>query len=120
MWRKKKKKKKRNNPRDHARTTVASIKREMQKPRLTESVRNDGRDQVARVAENSNPPCGSAGSDDRPSALQRRREGISGVLLRSLAQHSLPVMLNPLRPVPVGAPTTLGGEDSVVQNHIEQ
>jgi hypothetical protein len=44
-------KKKRNNPRESARTTIASIKREMQKPRLTESVRNDGRDQVAPVAE---------------------------------------------------------------------
>jgi len=38
-----------------ARTTIASIKREMQKPRLTESVRNDGRDQVAPVAEQ--PPA---------------------------------------------------------------
>jgi hypothetical protein len=44
-------KKKRTNPRESARTTVASIKREMQKPRLTESVRNDGKDEVAPVAE---------------------------------------------------------------------
>ncbi len=51
------------------RTTVASIKREMQKPRLTESVRNDGRDQVGRVAEQ--PPIRHVkvrGSDHRPSA----------------------------------------------------
>jgi hypothetical protein len=54
-------KKKRNNPRESPRTTIASIKREMQKPRLTESVRNDGRDQVAPVAEQPpNSPCGSA------------------------------------------------------------
>jgi hypothetical protein len=54
-------KKKRNNPRESARTTIASIKREMQKPRLTESVRNDGRDPVAPVAEQPpNSPCGSA------------------------------------------------------------
>ena len=53
-------KKKRNNPRESPRTTIASIKREMQKPRLTESVRNDGRDQVAPVAEQPpNSPCGS-------------------------------------------------------------
>jgi hypothetical protein len=58
---KKKKKKKRNNPRESASTTIASIKREMQKPRLTESVRNDGRDQVAPVAEQPpNSPCGRA------------------------------------------------------------
>jgi hypothetical protein len=33
------------------RTTVADLKREMQKPRLTESVRNDGRDLAAPVTE---------------------------------------------------------------------
>jgi hypothetical protein len=55
------KKKKRNNPRKSAKTTIASIKREMQKPRLTESVRSDGRDQGAPVAEQPpNSPCGSA------------------------------------------------------------
>jgi hypothetical protein len=32
-----------------ARTTIASVKREMQKPRLTESVRNYGIDQDAPV-----------------------------------------------------------------------
>ena len=48
-------KKKSNNSRESARTTIASIKREMQKPRLTESVRNDGRDQDAQVAER--PPA---------------------------------------------------------------
>ena len=54
-------KKKRNNSRESARTTIASIKIEMQKPRLTESVRNDGRDQVAPAAEQPpNSPCGSA------------------------------------------------------------
>ena len=64
-------------------------------------------------------PAGGRGSDHRPSAFQRLREGISGVLLAAAFGHSLPVMFI-LRPVPVGAPTTLGGEDSVVQNHIEQ
>jgi hypothetical protein len=53
--------KKKKNPRESARTTIASIKTEMQKPRLTESVRNDGRDQVAPVAEQPpNSPRGSA------------------------------------------------------------
>jgi hypothetical protein len=53
-------KKKRNIPKESAKTTIASIKREMQKPRLTESVRNDGGDQVAPVAEQPpNSPCGS-------------------------------------------------------------
>jgi hypothetical protein len=36
------KKKKGKTPVTPARTTVASVKKEMQKPRLTESVRNDG------------------------------------------------------------------------------
>jgi hypothetical protein len=43
--------KKKNNSRESARTTIASIKREMEKPRLTESVRNHGRDEVEPVAE---------------------------------------------------------------------
>jgi hypothetical protein len=43
--------KKRENLKDPARTTIASVKREMQKPRLTESVRNDGKDQAAPVVE---------------------------------------------------------------------
>jgi hypothetical protein len=47
--------KKKNNSRESARTTIASIKREMQKPRLTESVRNDGGDQGVPVAEQ--PPA---------------------------------------------------------------
>jgi hypothetical protein len=33
-----------------ARTTISSVNREMQKPRLTESVRNDGKDPAASVA----------------------------------------------------------------------
>ena len=54
-------KKKRNNSRESARTTIASIKIEMQKPRLTESVRNHGRDRVAPAAEQPpNSRCGSA------------------------------------------------------------
>jgi hypothetical protein len=47
--------KKRNNSIKRARTSIASVNKEMQKPRLTESVRNDGRDQVAPVAEQ--PPA---------------------------------------------------------------
>jgi hypothetical protein len=50
-------KKKKKNPIETARTTISSIKREMQKPRLTESVRNDGIDQAAPVAEE--PPARS-------------------------------------------------------------
>ena len=43
--------KKRNNLVKPARTTIASVNKEMQKPRLTESVRNDRRDQVVPAAE---------------------------------------------------------------------
>jgi hypothetical protein len=39
--------KKRKNPIKTARTTISSINREMQKPRLTESVRNAGIDRAA-------------------------------------------------------------------------
>jgi hypothetical protein len=49
--------KKRQNLKDTARTTIASVKREMQKPRLTESVRNDGKDHAATVVEE--PPTRS-------------------------------------------------------------
>jgi hypothetical protein len=42
---------KKKNPIRTARTTIASVKREMQQPRLTESVRNAGIDQDAPVAE---------------------------------------------------------------------
>jgi hypothetical protein len=49
--------KKRQNLKDPAMTTIASVKREMQKPRLTESVRNDGKDQAAPVVEE--PPIRS-------------------------------------------------------------
>ena len=35
-------------------------------------------------------PAGVRGSDHRPSAFQRRREGISGVLLAATFAHSLP------------------------------
>jgi hypothetical protein len=34
-----------------ARTTIASVRREMQRPRLTESVRNHGIDQAAPTVE---------------------------------------------------------------------
>jgi hypothetical protein len=50
--------KKRKNLVKPARTTIASVNKEMQKPRLTESVRNDRRDQVVPVAEQ--PPARSA------------------------------------------------------------
>jgi hypothetical protein len=49
--------KKRQNLKNLGRTTIASVKREMQKPRLTESVRNDGKDQAAPVVEE--PPTRS-------------------------------------------------------------
>jgi len=49
--------KKNNNPIESARTTVASVNREMQKPRLTESVRNGGKDQVVPIAKK--PPVNS-------------------------------------------------------------
>jgi hypothetical protein len=42
--------KKRKNPIKTPRTTIASINREMQQPRLTESVRNGLRDQGVPVA----------------------------------------------------------------------
>jgi hypothetical protein len=42
---------KKKNPIKTARTTIASVNREMQMPRLTESVRNDGIDQDAPVVE---------------------------------------------------------------------
>jgi hypothetical protein len=43
--------KKSKNPIKIARTTIASVKKEMQRPRLTESVRNDGIDLDAQVVE---------------------------------------------------------------------
>jgi hypothetical protein len=43
--------KKRQNLKNSVRTTIASVKREMQKPRLAESVRNDGKEQAAPVVE---------------------------------------------------------------------
>jgi hypothetical protein len=49
--------KKRQNLKDTARTTIASVKREMQKPRLTESVRNEGRDLADPLVEE--PPVRS-------------------------------------------------------------
>jgi hypothetical protein len=42
--------KKKKLPKGHARTTIASIKREMQEPRVTKSVREDPRYQVALAA----------------------------------------------------------------------
>ena len=42
--------KKRKNPIRIPRTTIASVNKEMQKPRLTESVRNEGRDHAVPVA----------------------------------------------------------------------
>jgi hypothetical protein len=49
--------KKKQNLKNLVRTTIASVKREMQKPRLTESVRNDGKDQSVPVVEE--PPTRS-------------------------------------------------------------
>jgi hypothetical protein len=52
-----------------ARTTVASIKKEMQKPRLTESVRNDGKRLAIPVAKQpTDRPARARVSDRRPSA----------------------------------------------------
>jgi hypothetical protein len=45
-----KKKKKSKNRLEIARKIISDVNREMQKPRLTESVRNDGIDQAAPVA----------------------------------------------------------------------
>jgi hypothetical protein len=42
---------KKKDPIKTARTTIASVKREMQKPRLTESVRNHGIDRDAQLVE---------------------------------------------------------------------
>jgi hypothetical protein len=42
--------KKRKNPIRTPRTTIASVNKEMQQPRLTESVRNGGRDRAVPVA----------------------------------------------------------------------
>jgi hypothetical protein len=47
---------KKNNSRKSPRTTIASIKKDMQEPRLTESVRNGyGKQQVAPGRSKSNP-----------------------------------------------------------------
>jgi hypothetical protein len=43
--------KKRKDPKETARTTIASVNKEMQKPRLTESVRNYDRAQATPVVE---------------------------------------------------------------------
>ena len=48
--------KKRKNRKETARATISSVKREMQKPRLTESVRNDGRSQTAPIVDEP-PAC---------------------------------------------------------------
>ena len=56
-----------------------------------------------------------------PARDSSDREGISGVfagrIVRPLDQS---VLIKSCDRSPGGAPTTLGGEDSVVQNHIEQ
>jgi hypothetical protein len=49
---------KKKTPAKPARTTIASVNREMQQPRLTESARNGGRDQTALATEK--PPARSA------------------------------------------------------------
>jgi hypothetical protein len=46
-------KQKKRNSRESPRTTIASVKREMRRPRLTESVRNHGRDPESRSFEES-------------------------------------------------------------------
>jgi hypothetical protein len=43
---------KRKNPIETVRTTISSVNKEMQKPRLTESVRNGGKKTDARVVAN--------------------------------------------------------------------
>jgi hypothetical protein len=49
------------------RTTIASVQKEMQKPRLTESVRNAGREQVVAAAKPpSARPVSVRFSDRRP------------------------------------------------------
>jgi hypothetical protein len=45
------KRKKMVNPIKRARTTIASVNKEMQQPRLAESVRNGGREQAPMIAE---------------------------------------------------------------------
>jgi hypothetical protein len=49
-----------------ARTTIASVQKEMQKPRLTESVRNNGRDQVVPAAKPPSARPERARVSDRP------------------------------------------------------
>jgi hypothetical protein len=52
-----------------ARTTVASVKKEMQKPRLTESVRNDGKPRATAMAKQpAAHPARVRVSDRRPGA----------------------------------------------------
>jgi hypothetical protein len=48
---------KRKSPIETAKTTIASVKREMQKPRMTESARIEGKDHAAPVVDK--PPTGS-------------------------------------------------------------
>jgi hypothetical protein len=47
---------KKRNVTETKRTTIASVKREMQKPRLTESVRSHGRDHAEPVLEEPAAP----------------------------------------------------------------
>jgi len=57
-WQNLEMKKRRKSSKETATATVLSVNREMQRPRLTESVRNGGRDQTAPV-EKSLPMCQS-------------------------------------------------------------
>jgi hypothetical protein len=56
----------------------------------------------------------------RPSAWQLRREGISGVCWPHRSAIHPPVLIPRATGPGIGGPTTLSGEDSVVQDYIEQ
>jgi hypothetical protein len=75
----------------------------------------------SRGSPNSLPtsPAGVRGSDHRLSVSERRREGISGVLLAAAFGHSLPVMIQPATG-PGRSAYDPWRRGSVVQNHIEQ
>ena len=89
------KRKKKVNPIERARTTIASVNKEMQRPRLAESVRSSGRGRAPMIAEKL--PVRSAKFELAVTAHQPI-EKVSAVS---------------------GAPAA-GVEHSVVQNDIEQ
>ena len=71
--------KKRENLKDTARTTIASVKREMQKPRLTESVRNDGERASRACRRRTSSWFRESVKSDFESRTQVRSDGISSV-----------------------------------------